>query len=192
MCRKILRLARPKRNSSSSTALAKMRRIYDQFIWAPAIPSPTTSTIAPVNRDSSLRLDGEGRRQIDDSAERPDEHALLDEPRAQRLNVGDPLQLDHADRALDPHVLHARQAAARRQARASSARRWPPPAPAAARARTDRARRWRRRRPAHCPCRSGHASAPCADRPTRTPRTRSCAPPSRRAAGCRRSAPSTA
>src|SRR4051812_40931313 len=33
-------------------------------------------------------------RQIDDPAERTDEHPLLHEPRPQRLNIGDPIELD--------------------------------------------------------------------------------------------------
>src|SRR5262249_3179281 len=59
--------------------------------------------------------DGEGRRQVDDPTERADKDPLLHEAGPQRLNIGDAIELDHADRALHPHVLDPRQAAARRQ-----------------------------------------------------------------------------
>ena len=62
--------------------------------------SRTTLTTAPVNAAQLVGCDGERRRQIDDVAERADEHALLDEARAQGVEVGDAFEFDHADRAL--------------------------------------------------------------------------------------------
>src|SRR5262249_43427943 len=58
---------------------------------------------------------GERRRQVNDRAERPDEYPLPHEARPQRVEVGDPLELDHADRTLDAHIHDARKAATWRE-----------------------------------------------------------------------------
>ena len=54
--------------------------------------------------------------EIDHIAEGADEHALLDKARAQSVEIGDRVHLNHADRALHAHVLDTRHAAAGREA----------------------------------------------------------------------------
>src|SRR5262249_29142768 len=58
----------------------------------------------------------ERRREIDDGAERADEHPLLHEPCAQDLEIVDAVKLHNADRTLHPHVLDAWKAATGRKA----------------------------------------------------------------------------
>ena len=58
---------------------------------------------------------GEGGRQIDDPAEGTDPDACLHEAAAQAVKIGDAVELDHPDRALDSHIDDARKIPARRQ-----------------------------------------------------------------------------
>ena len=65
--RKILRVADPSENSSS-TALANARRTDDQIIRSPSVNSFAHNLDDCAGQSRQLvRLDGEGRRQIDDS-----------------------------------------------------------------------------------------------------------------------------
>ena len=84
--------------------------------------APTTFVTASRQFRELVLADRERRREIDDGTERPDEYALLHEPRAQGLEIVDAVKLDDADRALHPHVLDARKAAARRKAALERAR----------------------------------------------------------------------
>src|SRR3981189_1703808 len=63
-----------------------------------------------------LLADRERRREIDDRSERPHEHAFIDEPPAQRIEIVDAVELAHPDGPFYPHLLDPRQAAARREA----------------------------------------------------------------------------
>src|SRR5262249_59362851 len=54
-----------------------------------------------------LRGNREGRCEIDDGAERTDESSLFHKTRAQSFEIVDLLDLNHANRAPHPHVLHA-------------------------------------------------------------------------------------
>src|SRR3954469_10785022 len=106
---------------SAPSASKNARRKY--CLIMPAAPPADVSayTLANEFRNGAgqarqiVRRDGKGRRQIDDVAERPDEHALPDEALAQAVKVADAVKFDHADRTAHTHVFHTAQIATRRQ-----------------------------------------------------------------------------
>jgi hypothetical protein len=59
-----------------------------------------------------VRIDGEGRRQIDDAAERPHPDALVEERPAQPCGLRPVREFNDADAAEHPHIADARKPAA--------------------------------------------------------------------------------
>src|SRR5436305_13792173 len=87
-----------------------------------ALAAPTGLQRAYDLYDSScqrrqlLRRYRECRREINNRAERPNEHPFLDEARAQPNEVVDAMELDDADRSLHADVFDVTHAAAGRKA----------------------------------------------------------------------------